>query len=171
MLVSGEASMGRVSGGPAKKRPRDGAGAKARDKLLLHGLQFFSYHGVADEERSLGQKFIVDVELGVDLKRAGQSDDIDDTVNYAAVYASVKDSFPNEHAEAPLQASKLVEHVAEDIAEKILRGFHGVEWAQVTVKKPHVAVGGIVDYLGVQILRTREDDYADEDLGGSIGEC
>lgn len=57
-----------------------------RDTILLKGLVFHGYHGVLEEERRLGQKFVVDIEASADLARAGQTDDLADTVNYAAVY-------------------------------------------------------------------------------------
>jgi dihydroneopterin aldolase len=56
------------------------------DRVLLRGLLFHGYHGVLPEERTLGQKFAVDVALSVDLRAAGASDDLQDTISYAAVY-------------------------------------------------------------------------------------
>lgn len=53
---------------------------------MLKGLVFHGYHGVLEEERRLGQKFVVDIEASADLSRAGATDDLQDTVNYAAVY-------------------------------------------------------------------------------------
>ena len=147
------AKRARIEAGGSRAEPRN------RDKVLLRGLQFFGYHGVLKEETELGQRFIVDVELGVDTLRAGTTDDLEHTVNYAEVYEVVKTEFPADPVEARRLASKLIESVAEHIAAKILRRWGGqVLSVQVTVKKPHVAVGGIVDYLGVQICRT-PDDY------------
>ena len=57
-----------------------------RDKIHLESLLFHGYHGVLPEEKSLGQKFVVDVTMSVCHLRSGASDDIVDTVDYAAAY-------------------------------------------------------------------------------------
>lgn len=56
------------------------------DKLMLRGLKFHGYHGVNPEERKLGQKFLVDVDAWMDLRLAGKSDCLSDTVSYTDIY-------------------------------------------------------------------------------------
>ena len=56
------------------------------DKLILRGLKFHGYHGVKPEERTLGQKFLVDVDAWIDLREAGKSDRLSDTVSYTDIY-------------------------------------------------------------------------------------
>jgi len=58
----------------------------AHDKLIMEGLEFYGYHGTLAAEQELGQRFILDIELALDLRRAGETDDLAATVNYAAVY-------------------------------------------------------------------------------------
>ena len=58
--------------------------------MQLEGLKFYGYHGVHDAEQQLGQRFIVDLEMELDLRRAGLSDDPSDTVNYSLVYQEIK---------------------------------------------------------------------------------
>ena len=60
------------------------------DKIELAGLEYFGYHGCLPEERQQGQKFFVDVKLYLDLKKAGNSDNLTATVNYAEVYEDFK---------------------------------------------------------------------------------
>ena len=60
------------------------------DIIFLNGMRFYGYHGVLPSENEIGQIFIVDVTLKVDLKDAGQSDDVADTVNYGEVFEEVK---------------------------------------------------------------------------------
>jgi 7,8-dihydroneopterin aldolase/epimerase/oxygenase len=67
----------------------DGGGG---DKLILRGLQFHGFHGVKREERTLGQKFVVDVDAWMDLAAAGESDSIAHTVSYIDIYRLVSDS-------------------------------------------------------------------------------
>jgi dihydroneopterin aldolase len=56
------------------------------DKLILRGMQFHGFHGVKQEEKKLGQKFVIDVDAWMDLAAAGDSDDISHTVSYTDIY-------------------------------------------------------------------------------------
>ncbi len=118
------------------------------DKIVLKGMVFYGYHGVAPEEQKLGQRFIVDLEMERDLSKAGLSDDPDDTVNYALVFDRVK-----EIMEGP--SRKLLENLAETIAQQILDSF-AIDAIHVRVKKPEVPMqGSILDHAGVEIYRSR----------------
>ena len=98
------------------------------DLITLTGLRAKGFHGVFDFEKAQGQEFIVDVELEVDLRAAGASDDLADTVNYAAVA---------EVAMAVLTGPSLdlIETVASRIADGCLE-LVGVQRVLVTVHKP-----------------------------------
>ena len=118
------------------------------DKIQLKGMVFYGYHGVAPEEQKLGQRFIVDLEMERDLRKAGVSDDPEDTVNYALVFDMVK-----EIMEGP--GRKLLENLAETIAQQILDGYD-LDAVRVIVKKPEVPMrGSILDHASVEIYRTR----------------
>jgi len=121
------------------------------DEILLEGMHFYAYHGVNPEERSLGQRFMVDVILAVDLRPAGQSDHLDDTVSYSAVYKLVRRIVEGE-------PRNLIEAVAESIASHILESFPPVEHVTVTVRKPEVPMkGSMLDAAGVRLSRSRSD--------------
>ena len=60
------------------------------DKIILNGCRFYGYHGAFAEEQTLGQIFVVDLELTVDLTKASQSDNLDDTVHYGLVFEAVQ---------------------------------------------------------------------------------
>ncbi|KAJ6749922.1 hypothetical protein OIU85_000539 [Salix viminalis] len=121
------------------------------DKLILRGLKFHGFHGVKPEERALGQKFLIDVDAWMDLRAAGISDCLSDTVSYTEIYRIAK-----EIAEGPPQ--NLLETVAQQIASTTLSRYPQISAVRVKVGKPHVAVHGILDYLGVEILRHRSSD-------------
>ncbi|KAF8408212.1 hypothetical protein HHK36_007357 [Tetracentron sinense] len=121
------------------------------DKLILRGLKFHGFHGVKPEERKLGQKFLVDVDAWLDLCPSGKSDDLSDTVSYTEIYRIVK-----EVLEGPPQ--NLLESMAHLIASTTLSKFTQISAVRVKVGKPHVAVHGPVDYLGIEILRHRRID-------------
>ncbi|KAJ4823327.1 hypothetical protein Tsubulata_001493 [Turnera subulata] len=118
------------------------------DKLILRGLKFHGFHGVLPEERILGQKFLIDVDAWMDLRIAGKSDCLSDTISYTDIYGIVK-----EIVEGP--PHNLLESVAHLIASTTLTKFPRVSAVWVKVGKPHVAVQGQLDYLGVEILRRR----------------
>ena len=121
------------------------------DEILLEGMRFYAYHGVNQEERALGQRFSVDGGMGVDLRRAGQSDNLADTVSYSAVYKLVRRIVEGE----PRQ---LIEAVAEEIAASILVAFPPVACVTVTVRKPEVPMkGSLLDAAGVRIMRSRAE--------------
>ena len=120
-----------------------------RDKILLQGMIFYGYHGVNSAEKAQGQRFVVDLELERDHRAAGASDDIADTVNYAAVYAVVRDIMEG-------KSHNLLEHIAETIAARALSEFD-IRAVGVRVKKPEVAIkGSILSYAGVEIYRVRD---------------
>ncbi|XP_022857815.1 dihydroneopterin aldolase 2-like isoform X2 [Olea europaea var. sylvestris] len=121
------------------------------DKLVLRGLKFHGYHGVKPEERKLGQKFLIDVDAWMDLRVAGNSDNLSDTISYTAIYRIVKEVVEG-------ASQNLLESVAQLIASTILSNYHQVSAVRVQVGKPHVAVQGPVDYLGVEITRYRSVD-------------
>ena len=122
----------------------------AQDKIELRGMVFYGYHGVGAEEQALGQRFVVDVVMERDLRQAGLSDEPADTVNYSHVFKMVK-----EIVEGP--SRKLLENVAETIAQKVLGNFD-LDAVRVIVKKPEVPMkGSILDYAAVDIRRERED--------------
>ena len=119
------------------------------DTVFLEGMQFYAYHGVNLEERALGQRFLVDVELAADLRAAGESDDLDQTLNYSAVYKEVRAI-----VEGPPRA--LLETVAEEIAAVLLTRFPATR-VTVTVRKPEVALkGAMLRAAGVRVVRTAD---------------
>ncbi|EFJ33316.1 hypothetical protein SELMODRAFT_84592, partial [Selaginella moellendorffii] len=116
------------------------------DKLILRGMIFHGYHGVYDEEKKLGQKFLVDADVWTDLSKACNSDNIEDSISYGAIYRIVKAV-----VEGP--PFSLLEAVAASIAKGVFERFPSATSIRVRVGKPHVAVKGSVDYLGVEIFR------------------
>jgi len=117
------------------------------DKIILQGMEFYGYHGVLPAERSLGQRFIVDLELELDLRPAGESDDLELTINYAGVFELV---------ESVVRGTPrlLIESVAEAIATAVLEQFP-VAASTVRVKKPQAPIPGHFTWIAVEIRRTR----------------
>ena len=120
------------------------------DRIFLRGMRFMACHGVLPHEREVPQPFEVDVEMGLDLRAAGEADDLRQTVNYAEVYDVVSTVLT-------VTAKKLIEALAEEIADDLLRDFDALRWVRVTVHKPAAPIDGIFSDVGVTILRRRKD--------------
>lgn len=118
------------------------------DRIVLAGMVFLARHGVNDWEKAQEQRFEVDVELGVDLRRAGESDDLATTVDYRAVYELTRRAVEETTVE-------LIEALAERIAHDILAASGNVTDVVVRVRKPDVDLGGPLEYAGVEIRRSR----------------
>ena len=119
------------------------------DYIHLNEMEFYGYHGVLPEETKLGQRFRVTVSLATNLSEAGKSDELDKTVNYAEVYSvcqSVVEGKP----------VKLIEAVAERIAEEIKRKFADkVFGVRVVLTKPDPPIPGHYASVAVEITRGR----------------
>ena len=126
----------------------DNSGRRA-DAVVLRGLTFYAHHGALPAERSLGQRFVVDARLELDLAPAGRSDDLVRTVNYAEVWQTIRDAVEG----PPLN---LVEALAERVADAILRRFELVDAVWVRVFKPAAPiVGAVVGDVSVEVWRDR----------------
>ncbi|MEX2562013.1 MAG: dihydroneopterin aldolase [Nitriliruptoraceae bacterium] len=117
------------------------------DRIDIRGIEAFGYHGVLPHERDLGQRFVVDVGLGLDLESAGRSDNLSDTVNYGAITQVVV-------ALVTDRTFQLLEALATAIADACLE-YDEVEVAEVSVHKPSAPVPGLVDDVVVTIRRVR----------------
>lgn len=120
----------------------------ALDKIYVNQMEFYGYHGVFPEETRLGQRFIVDLMVLVDLKQAGESDELEHSVNYGELYQVCKDIVEG-------QPYKLVEAVAESIAKTVLQQFTLVSETTVKVIKPDPPIPGHYRSVAVEITRRR----------------
>ncbi len=122
----------------------------SEDRILLEGMVFHGRHGTLPAERELGQPFVVDVELRLDLRAAGLADDLTRTVDYSEVHRQAK-----EIVEGP--PAGLTETVAERIAAAVLEEHPPVEAARVKVGKPNVRLGDtVLAGSAVEITRRRD---------------
>jgi 7,8-dihydroneopterin aldolase/epimerase/oxygenase len=122
----------------------------SEDRILLESMVFQGRHGTLQAERELGQPFIVSIELRLDLRGAGTSDDLTKTVDYSEVHRAARDIVEG----PPVQ---LTETLAERIAAATLDEHPAVEAVKVKVAKPHVRLDDtVLDGSAVEILRRRE---------------
>ncbi len=117
------------------------------DRITITGIEVFGHHGVLAHEREFGQRFVVDVALGVDLAAAGASDDLGDTVDYGSLSGDVAALVAGEPCD-------LIETLAERIAVRCLSDDR-VQAAEVTVHKPAAPLPVVAREVSVTIRRVR----------------
>ena len=115
--------------------------------ILLEGLRFYAYHGVAPQETKVGNEYTVSLRLKTDITRAIGSDDVLDTVNYAEIHQVVK-------AEMDIP-SKLLEHVAGRIIRRLFSEFPSIEHIDLTLSKRNPPMGADIELCGIEIKETR----------------
>jgi len=118
------------------------------DAIFITGLLLHAHHGVMRHEKKVGQQFVVDLQLAIDLAEAGASDKLVDTVSYAGIVEAATRAFT-------ATSFRLVEAAAQAIADEVLASFPRVASVRVTVHKPHAPIAAIFNDVGVTILRTR----------------
>lgn len=116
------------------------------DKIILKNMAFYGYHGNLDSEKLQGQRFYVDVEIKTDLTKPGQTDMLEDSINYVEVYDMVASIMTGE-------SCNLLEHIGALIADTLYQHFQGIIGLSVAVRKPSVPIAGVLDY--VEVVTTR----------------
>jgi dihydroneopterin aldolase len=118
------------------------------DKIIVDGIRVYGYHGVLEEENKLGQEFIIDLELFLNLEKAGKTDDLNYTIDYSKVYKIVYNIVKN-------KKFKLIEALATNIADNLLSNYENIIIIKVRVKKPSAPIDGVFNYFAVEIERKR----------------
>ena len=116
-------------------------------KVSLENIRLYGYHGASENERELGQRFEIDVEIEADLSEAVQTDSMGKTVNYEKVYRLVE-------SEVVGKKYHLLESMADRIARDILEQFDVTE-VLVRVRKPSVPIAGSIDHVEVEVSHSR----------------
>ena len=115
--------------------------------ILLNNLSFYSYHGVAPQERIVGNEFTISLKLKVDISKPAHTDDLSNTVSYADVYETVKKQMAI--------PSKLLEHAAMSIVKKLFADFALIEEIDIILLKRNPPMGSDIDSAGVELHCTR----------------
>jgi dihydroneopterin aldolase len=117
------------------------------DKLILRELHFLARHGVLPIETENSQQFSATLELELPLAGAGQTDRLDQTIDYCAVQAVVRDIIEGSH-------KKLIETLAEGVATALLTAFPLLAAVTVEITKPRPPVD--FEFAGVAVRIRRE---------------
>ena len=111
--------------------------------ISLRNVRFHAFHGVMPQERRVGADFLVNLRVGYPLEKAMQSDEVGDTLNYAALYEVVKTEM--------MQPSNLLEHVAGRIVSSIEKRFPQVISIDLELTKQNPPMGADCEGAGVEI--------------------
>ncbi len=118
------------------------------DILILKECRFECLIGIFPNERKKKQPIILDIELGIDIKKAAATDSIKNTLDYRNVHALVKKHIEN-------NKSFLIETLTEDIAQLILKNFKVLE-VTLTLRKPRPMQKRGGAWAGLKITRFRK---------------
>jgi len=106
-------------------------------RIQLNKMKFHAFHGVLEQEKKVGNTFIVDLTLMLDLEKATETDDLKDTINYATIHELIK-----EEMNIP---SNLLEHVAGRIIKRIKKDFLLIKEIEVRVSKINPPIRGEIE--------------------------
>ncbi len=117
-------------------------------KIKLNEMVFYGFHGVHQEERTLGQRFIVSLELITDHALDSRIKYLEDTVDYTKVYAVVKEIMETHQF-------LLLESCANLIADRLLSDFTLLQRVTICIQKPSVPIQGTLKAVEVELSRSR----------------
>ena len=116
-------------------------------KVALEGIEFFAYHGYSEEERKIGNKYEVNIEVSSDLSTAAESDSLSGTINYEVLYQIIQGEM--------MIPSKLLEHVGKRIVDKIMNEFHQIDSATIEISKFNPPIKGVCRKAKVTMTQSR----------------
>ena len=111
-------------------------------KIILENIKIYAYHGVLPEEKILGTFYIVNAEIVADITKAAETDDLNDTINYALINDII-------HAEMKI-SSELLEHVAGRIIRKIKLEFPQIQNVKIKITKTKPPMQGEMKGVSVE---------------------
>jgi len=113
--------------------------------IRIEDMEFYAFHGHYREEQIVGNHFLVDVTIETDTERAGQSDDLRDTLNYQTAYLVVKREMET--------TSNLLEHIATRILDALYKELTGINKVTVKVSKLNPVMGGRIGRVSLELTR------------------
>ena len=116
--------------------------------IFVSGLLIHAHHGVMAHEGKVGQRFVIDLELSIDLETASRSDKLADTVDYGAIVDTATEVFTGRNY-------RLIEAAGGAVADALLAKFAKVSAVRITVRKPHAPIAAIFGDAGVTVTRQR----------------
>ena len=114
--------------------------------IEIEGMEFYAFHGHYEEEKKVGNKFIIDISFEGDCEKAAFSDNISDAINYQIAYKTVK-------KEVLEIKSDLLENLAQRILDSLYKNLPEIKKAKVKVKKMNPQMGGKIKSVSVTLSK------------------
>ncbi|MFZ2323140.1 MAG: dihydroneopterin aldolase [Ignavibacteriaceae bacterium] len=118
--------------------------------IRIKKATFYGYHGVMSEEQSVGGNFEADVDIYTDFSEAAKKDSLHQTIDYHKVYKFM-------YHLALEQKYYLIESLASNIADELLKKFSTINKIAVRVRKNNPPLGGVVDCVEVEVIKDRKE--------------
>lgn len=116
---------------------------KAMSKIFLENVKIYAYHGVLPEENIIGTYYLLNAELHTDLWKAASSDDLNDTISYAAINDII-------HQEMEVK-SRLLEHVAGRIISNLHHTFPQIDYIRLKITKTAPPMRGEMQGASIEL--------------------
>lgn len=116
--------------------------------IRVENIRTYSYHGCLEEEAKIGSEYRVDIEVKANLKKSSKSDKLVDTVDYVHLNLIVKEEMDIR--------SKLLEHVAKRIQDRVLEEIPMVTKVKIAVSKINPPIGGDVEQVTVVLKKAKK---------------
>lgn len=117
-------------------------------KIHLNEMVFYGHHGIHPEERTLGQRFLVDFTCETEAQNDKLIRHLEDTIDYTKVYSIIKDVLEN-------QEFHLLEDCANMVLDNVLERFTRIIRARVRIRKPSVPIKGPLNSVEIEMERFR----------------
>ena len=118
--------------------------------IRIKNATFYGYHGVLSEEQSVGGKFEADVDIYTNFSEAAKKDSLKQTINYQKVYSFM-------YKLALEKKYYLIEALATNIADELMKKFVQIDKIAVRVRKHNPPMGGVVDSVEVEVIKSRNE--------------
>lgn len=119
---------------------------RTTDYIKITNMRVFAHHGVLPEEKENGQEFFLNAKVYVDMRKAGLSDNLEDTLDYDRLCVFLQEVFKEETFD-------LIEAAAEYTVQEIMRFFKPIQAMELEVRKPHAPVTYQPEDLSITIYR------------------
>ena len=123
-----------------------------KDEIIISGLKVFAWHGVYEEEQEKGQNFIINAKFRLDTTTAGETDSLEDSVDYGKICLFINDFMR-------INRYNLLETVANQLARKLLAKFSQVQSVELEVEKPEAPIPVPIRTVSVKIERSWHRTY------------
>ena len=132
-----------------------------KDKIFIRDLRVFASHGVLEEEKSLGQLFLLDADLTLNMETAMEEDDLNQSTDYGKVCQMLEEEMTG-------KVFDLIESLADYLCQKLLLEFPRIDSARIQIKKPQAPLKNHLKYVSVEVTRGWHRAYVG--VGSNLGD-